>query len=115
MTLFISANELRTTMVVGASTSDEALERVSGAAQNAFLAFLKKKDADGVDIDYSEVPEVLEGISALAIEYFGARVAPGGQATGIDMAPTPRVSASIVRRCVQSYALEHMDSGSFFA
>lgn len=115
MTLFITANELRTTMAVGASTSDEALERVSAAAQSAFLIYLKKKDDAGDDIDYSDVPEVLEGISNLAIEYFGASRAPGGQSTGIDMAPTPRVSASIVRRCVQSYALQHMDAGSFFA
>lgn len=112
---YISATELRQTMQVGASTSDEALERVSLAAQNAFLSYLKKKDDAGDDIDYSDVPEVLEGISNLAIEYFGASRAPGGQSTGIDMAPTPRVSASIVRRCVQSYALQHMDAGSFFA
>lgn len=115
MTLFISADELRSIMVVGASTSDESLEQVSGAAQAAFLSYLEKYDSDGELIDYSTYPEVREGITAVAVDFFGSRTAPGGQSTGLDMAPMPRVSASIVRRAVQSYALQHMSAGSFFA
>lgn len=115
MTLIVPADDLRRVLMVGAAVGDEDLEQVSATAQASFLRYLRTKDDDGNVIDYSDFPEVKEGITAVAVDYFGARRAPGGQASALDATPVPRISAFIVQRAVASYALQHMDSGAFFA
>lgn len=111
----VSADDLRDVLRAGGSVDDATLLQISATAEAAFLRYLKKNDANGNAIDYSVFPEIHEGITSVAVDFFGARTAPGGQSSGLDFAPAPRINAFIVQRAVQSYALHHMDAGSFFA
>lgn len=115
MTLYITAAELRSALQVGSTVTDARLERVSASAQAAVLRYLKTVDDAGSVIDYSNTAGVLEAITTVAVDFFQASRAPGGQAQGLDFTPQPKVNAYIVQRAVQTFALEHMDVGGWVA
>ena len=115
MALIVSAAELRSILQVGNSVTDARLELVLAAAQKAFLRYLLTVDAAGNPIDYTENPGVRLGIQAVALDMFQSQAAPGGQAQGVDFQPLPRVNAYLVQRAVQTYCLDDMAPGSWFA
>lgn len=115
MALLVSASTLRSALKVGASVADADLSQVSGAAEAAVRRYITTEDALGAPLDFTSSPDVLEAVLAVAVDFFQARTAPGGQSQGVDFQPSPRLSAYIVQRAVQTYCFDRMDTGAWFA
>ena len=69
---------------------------------------------DGVRLNYyAEVPEVVEAATAIAVDMWQSRLAPGGQMQAVDFTPGPyRMGRSLLTR-VSGLLGQHMDVGSF--
>lgn len=67
---------------------------------------------DGTRIDYyADVPEVVEAATAIAVDMWQSRLAPGGQINAIDFTPGPyRMGKSLITR-VSGLIGQHMDTG----
>lgn len=116
MSAWIVPDDLRDLLSMnGSSVTDESLEQTSQTAQNAVLRYLPALDSDGDPIDYSADPDVLHAITVVAVDFYQSIKSPGGQATGLDFQPAPRINAFIVQRAVQSFCFHHMKAESFFA
>ena len=60
---------------------------------------------------YATVPEVVEAATAIAVDMWQSRLAPGGQINAIDFTPGPyRMGKSLITR-VSGLIGEHMDTG----
>lgn len=60
---------------------------------------------------YAEVPEVVEAATAIAVDMWQSRLAPGGQMNAVDFTPGPyRMGKSLVTR-VSGLIGQHMDTG----
>ena len=68
---------------------------------------------DGTRINYyAEVPEVVEAATAIAVDMWQSRLAPGGQMNAVDFTPGPyRMGKSLITR-VSGLIGQHMDTGS---
>ena len=69
---------------------------------------------DGVRLNYyAEVPEVVEAATAIAVDMWQSRLAPGGQMQAVDFTPGPyRMGKSLITR-VSGLIGEHWDTGSY--
>lgn len=68
-------------------------------------------DADSINF-YEDVPEVLEAVTAVAVDMFQSRIAPGGQIEAVDFTPGPyRMGRSLLTR-VSGLLGRWMDVGS---
>jgi hypothetical protein len=113
MTNLIDTEDFQTLLGIGDLYPDEVVEQVTQAASNVILAYLIKDDPDGDPIDYEEVPEVVEAATAIAVDMWQSRLAPGGQMQAIDFTPGPyRMGRSLLTR-VSGLLGAHMDTGSF--
>jgi hypothetical protein len=75
------------------------------------IPFASVYDHASIDF-YSEVPEVLEAVTAIAVDIFQSRVAPGGQVEAVDFTPGPyRMGRSLLTR-VSGLLGRWMDVGS---
>jgi hypothetical protein len=62
---------------------------------------------------YATVPEVVEAATAIAVDMWQSRLAPGGTINAIDFTPGPyRMGKSLITR-VSGLIGQHMDTGSF--
>lgn len=62
---------------------------------------------------YATVPEVVEAATAIAVDVWQSRLAPGGTINAIDFTPGPyRMGKSLITR-VSGLIGQHMDTGSF--
>ena len=68
---------------------------------------------DGTRINYyATVPEVVEAATAIAVDMWQSRLAPGGQMNAVDFTPGPyRMGKSLITR-VSGLIGQHMDTGS---
>jgi hypothetical protein len=68
---------------------------------------------DGVRLNYyADVPEVVEAATAIAVDMWQSRLAPGGQMQAVDFTPGPyRMGRSLLTR-VSGLLGQHMDVGS---
>lgn len=68
---------------------------------------------DGTRINYyAEVPEVVEAATAIAVDMWQSRLAPGGQINAVDFTPGPyRMGKSLITR-VSGLIGQHIDTGS---
>jgi hypothetical protein len=109
----VNTEEFKTLTGIGDLYPDTEIERITQAASNVILAYLIAEDADGDDIDYEEIPEVVEATTAIAVDMWQSRLAPGGQMQAIDFTPGPyRMGRSLLTR-VSGLLGKHMDTGSF--
>jgi len=61
---------------------------------------------------YADVPEVVEAATAIAVDMWQSRLAPGGQINSVDFTPGPyRMGRSVITR-VSGLLGQHMDVGS---
>jgi hypothetical protein len=68
-------------------------------------------DADSINV-YANVDEVLEAVTAVAVDMFQSRIAPGGQMEAVDFTPGPyRMGRSLLTR-VSGLLGRWMDVGS---
>lgn len=68
-------------------------------------------DATRIDY-YADVPEVVEAATAIAVDMWQSRLAPGGQINAVDFTPGPyRMGKSLITR-VSGLLGQHMDTGS---
>lgn len=68
-------------------------------------------DAGSIDF-YQDIPAVLEAATAIAVDIFQSRVAPGGQVEAIDFTPGPyRMGRSLLTR-VSGLLGRYIDTGS---
>lgn len=75
------------------------------------IPFASVYDHASIDF-YAEVPEVLEAVTAIAVDMFQSRVAPGGQIEAVDFTPGPyRMGRSLLTR-VSGLLGRWMDVGS---
>jgi len=111
MALIVSVETLREVLRVGGAVSDGRLERVLGATQASVLRYLETLDTEGEPIEYADNPGVQTAIITVAVDTFGAEVAPGGNSNGLDFTPVPRVNAYTVERAVKAHCLEFMSWG----
>jgi hypothetical protein len=109
----VDTQEFKTLTGIGDLYPDPEIERITQAASNVILAYLIKDDEDGDPIDYEEVPEVVEATTAIAVDMWQSRLAPGGQIQAVDFTPGPyRMGRSLLTR-VSGLLGKHMDTGSF--
>lgn len=87
--MIIPLSRLRAILGVNVSVTDETLEEVALAAEGMILPLLKTHDHGNHEIDYTEVPNVVEGLTNAAVEVYRFRKAPGGQFSSLDMVPQP--------------------------
>jgi len=87
--MIVPLGRLRQILGVNISVTDETLTEVALAAEGMIVPLLKTEDALGEVIDYTLVPQVVEGITNAAVEVFRFRKAPGGQFSALDMTPQP--------------------------
>jgi hypothetical protein len=107
----IDLADFKVVLGVGDLYADEDLERVTQAATNILLAYLIQDEDD--PIDYALVPEVVEAATAIAVDMWQSRLAPGGTINAIDFTPGPyRMGKSLITR-VSGLIGQHMDTGSF--
>lgn len=127
MALIVSVETLREVLRVGAAVSDGRLERVLGASQQSVLRYLNldyvpltagptvddlgTDTIDNLGQDYANNPGVQTAIITVAVDTFGAEVAPGGNSNGLDFTPVPRVNAYTVERAVKAHCLDLMTWG----
>jgi hypothetical protein len=109
----VDTEDFKTLTGIGELYPDTEIESITQAATNVILAYLIEDDADGDPIDYEQVPEVVEATTAIAVDMWQSRLAPGGTIQAVDFTPGPyRMGRSLLTR-VSGLLGKHMDSGSF--
>lgn len=106
----IDLEDFKVVLGVGDLYPDPDLERVTQAATNIIIAYLVQDEDD--PIDYALVPEVVEAATAIAVDMWQSRLAPGGQMNAVDFTPGPyRMGKSLITR-VSGLIGQHMDTGA---
>jgi hypothetical protein len=94
----VSVAEVRDALGIGALYDDEVIQQAIDAAEDVILAQLVVS-VDGVAVDYSTKPAVLEALLMTACDIWQARSATNGQPVGIDFQPSPfRMGRSLTSR-----------------
>lgn len=116
-TSLVDLANFKAVLGVGDLYEDADLERVLEAASNVLVAYLIPPPVTVPPVTpidfYLPVPEVVEAATAIAVDMFQSRVAPGGTINAIDFTPGPyRMGKSLITR-VSGLIGQHMDTGSF--
>ena len=113
MPAVVTAADLRS--VLGVSTSlysDAYLNEIIETAEGVIIPLLKTLPTGEF---YADVPVVYSAILAISVEVFQSRIAPGGQAEGVDFTPSPyRLGRSLFNR-VSGLLGDYIDVDSIIA